>query len=54
MPTTTEGTWMQITFTLSSEEYKLLQKRAESSDSSVPVITREVISDFLEKAEKAN
>ena len=43
------GTWIQITFTLDSEHYRTLWRRAEEEHRTVPSLVRESVVDFLEE-----
>lgn len=47
----TAGTWIQVTFTLSSEQYRMLWQRAEEEHLAIPAFVRENILDYLEQTE---
>ena len=42
------GTWLQITFTLSPEHYRLLWQRAEYERRTIPAVVRDVVVDSLQ------
>jgi len=46
---TPEGTWMQISFTLDTEHYQMLWKRAEEAHLTIPDFVRESVVDALKK-----
>ncbi|MFA7255593.1 MAG: hypothetical protein WC133_05810 [Candidatus Omnitrophota bacterium] len=43
----TAGTWIQITFTLSPEQYRMLWKRAEDEHRTIPAFVRESVANVL-------
>ena len=49
---TSEGTWIQITFTLAPEYYKTLWERAVSEHLTIPDFVRESVMDALRGMEQ--
>jgi len=39
----TSGTWIQITFTLDSEHYRMLWEKAEKESRTVPALVRDTV-----------
>ena len=46
-----DGTWVQITFTLDPEHYQILWERAEEEHRTLSCLAREAVIDYLMKAQ---
>lgn len=44
-----EPTWVEITFALDPDDYRLLKKHAENLNQTVPTLLRRNIGDFLRR-----